>query len=136
MEEHHNTKHGKTKTRVWYAWFNMRKRCRDKTLEGYGGRGISVCARWSDFENFLEDMGEPPPGHTLDRKDNDGDYTPDNCRWATRSTQQQNQRRTVRITHKGQTLTIPEWASATGIPKATITSRYYRGKTPAQTLRA
>lgn len=76
----------------------MLQRCynpRNKYYEYYGGRGIKVCDRWRQkggFLNFLEDMGTSPPGLTLDRKDNDGDYSPDNCRWAGRTTQQINQR--------------------------------------------
>ena len=82
-----------TLTRV--SWFNMRARCtnpRATAFDRYGARGIRVCARWRSFENFLRDMGERPVGRTLDRIDSDGNYTPKNCRWATRSEQERNKR--------------------------------------------
>jgi len=94
-------KHGMTGTPVYECWKNMRRRCYSpNTMQyaDYGGRGIKVCVRWQKFENFLEDMGQPPKGLTLDRKDNDGDYTPDNCRWATRTEQKLNQRMSKRNT--------------------------------------
>ena len=73
----------------------MRTRCENPNATryaDYGGRGITVCDRWHDFAGFLADMGEQPPGLTLDRKDNDGNYEPGNCRWATRAEQNRNQR--------------------------------------------
>ena len=76
----------------------MRQRCQDPNRPDYvyyGARGITVCERWQTFDNFLADMGERPEGMTLDRVDNDGPYEPGNCRWATLSQQQKNQRRRV-----------------------------------------
>src|SRR4051794_25067776 len=78
------------------AWRSMRQRCnnpRRTYYSNYGGRGIKVCEAWDSYEQFIADMGpHPGPGWTLDRKDGDKDYTPDNCRWATRKTQARNRR--------------------------------------------
>ena len=74
----------------------MKQRCtnvNNHRYGDYGGRGVSVCEHWGDFENFLADMGERPEGRTLDRTDNEGNYEPTNCRWATRSEQDHNKRR-------------------------------------------
>jgi hypothetical protein len=84
-------------TPTYISWTMMRQRCNNPRATGYqryGGRGIKVCQRWDSFTNFLEDMGERPEGMTLDRKDNDGNYEPGNCRWATKSQQQTNCGRT------------------------------------------
>jgi len=94
------TKHGHTighKTNTYRAWSSMHQRCNnpnDISYKYYGGRGITICERWNSFEDFLEDMGEVPKGLTLDRKDNDKNYGPANCSWATRAKQTQNSRRT------------------------------------------
>jgi hypothetical protein len=92
-----SNKLGRKPTQTYRTWQAMKERCTlptNKAFKHYGARGITVCDRWLDsFENFLADMGERPPGLTLDRKNNDGNYEPSNCRWATQTEQVNNSRR-------------------------------------------
>lgn len=110
-----NRKHGKKNTPEYRAWTGMRSRCDCSTNQDYadyGGRGIYVCERWKEsFTNFLEDMGpRPSPKHSLDRIDNDGPYSPENCHWADKRQQSENRRNSHLITYDGRTKTIKGWA--------------------------
>lgn len=115
---------------MYKAWISMKQRCDNPKLpswDRYGGRGITYDPRWSVFENFLNDMGERPKGKTLDRKDNDGNYTKDNCRWATAKQQQNNTRVNVKVTYLGETLTMAEWEVKLGFPASTMHNRIEAG---------
>lgn len=122
--------HGMSTTPTWNSWDGMIKRCSNPKhtyYPRYGGRGIKVCDRWKVFQNFFQDMGVRPEGKTLDRIDNDGDYEPINCRWATQSEQVRNSSSAGEITHDGKTLSVIEWAELIGINPATIHQRLRLG---------
>lgn len=96
--------------------------------ERYVGRGIKICERWDAFENFVADMGQPPSrGYSIDRIDNDGDYEPSNCRWATAREQQCNKTNTRWITANGKRMAMANWAIETGIKIGTIWQRLKNG---------
>jgi len=107
------------KTPTYHSWAMMKQRCYNENStvsDRYAGRGIKVCARWLDsFAAFFEDMGERPAGTSLDRIDNDGDYSPENCRWATPKQQSNNTRKTLRITIGDETLLARDVADTKGI---------------------
>lgn len=132
--------HGKSKSRTFRIWKNAIYRCHTEScpqFNRYGGRGIKVCQQWRDsFECFLIDMGEPPsPNHTLDRIDNDGDYCPANCRWATQGQQLRNRGGyNVYLEHDGHRLTVSEWAERLGIHHGTLRKRIQMGWSAEKTL--
>lgn len=104
----------------------MNQRCNDpghSNYKYYGGRGIKVCERWKKFENFYNDMGERPDGHTLERIDLNSDYCPENCRWITHKEQCNNRRSNRFIELDGERHTLQEWAIITGITRNTIEKR-------------
>jgi hypothetical protein len=112
-----NTTHGKAHTRTYKCWRNMKARCLNpssKHFARYGGRGIRVCDRWMKFENFVSDMGDAPIGLTIERINNDGDYAPGNCRWASISEQANNKSNTVRLTHAGRVMTLRDLSEELG----------------------
>jgi hypothetical protein len=118
-------------TPTYRSYRDMLNRCyyeKHNRYPRYGGRGITVCSRWLEsFDNFMDDMGARPTGLQLDRKDNDGHYEPDNCRWATSSEQALNRSTTRKITHNGVTKSIREWSGDTGIPYSTLERRINSG---------
>ena len=126
---HGHCKNG-TSTTEYRIWTGMKDRCLNRNTPqwiNYGGRGIKVCERWLKFENFFEDMGKRPEGLSLDRINVDGDYEPSNCRWATRSEQQQNKRNTKFIEINGVTKTFPEWQKEVGGHRTLVYERHKRG---------
>lgn len=124
--------HGKTHSRVYGIWQNMIQRCRNPKATKwaiYGGRGISVCERWRTFENFYEDMGDPPVGTSLDRIDSDGDYQKSNCRWATTDIQTRNKRDSRIIEFNGRKQNLVDWGIELEIDPNTLYTRLIRGWT-------
>jgi hypothetical protein len=119
------------------VWSGMRNRCNnvnEPCYHRYGGRGIKICERWSDFDSFFADMGARPEGASLERIDNDKDYSPENCRWAT-VTEQANNRRTSRLLeYKGQTYTLAQLSRLCGIATCSINYRLKRGMTVEQAV--
>ena len=133
------TKHGMEGTSIYSIWQKMKSRCEDprhNSYPSYGGRGITICERWKNsFQNFFDDMGEPPSDlHTLDRRDNNGNYEPGNCRWATPEEQANNRRNSVYITHDGRTQTLTQWAREYGVHPITLAGRLRRGWSVADAL--
>lgn len=134
-----NTTHGKSNTSEFKIWAGMRTRCSDPkhgSYPDYGGRGIRVCPEWDrSFETFYRDMGpRPSKGHSLDRINNDGNYEPGNCRWATTQEQAGNRRITVLLTVRGVTKPLVVFAREAGLNPMTVTSRLARGLDPETAL--
>jgi hypothetical protein len=131
-------RHGKHGTRIYKIWDAMKQRCNNvnhKSYADYGGRGITYDRRWELFDNFYADMGDPPSeDHSLDRRDNNGPYSKDNCRWATEVEQHNNRSDNVLLTLDGITRTQAEWSRATGLSRLTIQHRRKRGWSMRATL--
>ena len=133
--------HGMSETPEFHVFEGMRQRCfnpQNPAYDRYGGRGIAICERWNGpngFRNFLADMGPRPiPWGTLDRIDNSGSYSPENCRWATRTEQGRNKRNNALIEFRGETRCASSWEEETGFPATAITRRIKRGWTIERAL--
>ena len=125
-----NTTHGKSGTRTYQAWKNMRQRCTNTQRPDYryyGGQGITVCKRWSLYKNFLMDMGPVPIGKVIDRIDNNKGYKPGNCRWVSWLESGRNKKRQTYITAGGKRLPLWQWSKLSGLTSATIVKRLKRG---------
>jgi len=114
------------------AWYHAKRRCEnpnDASYSYYGGRGIVFCSQWADsFEQFLRDMGpKPTPFHSIDRIDNDGPYSPQNCRWATSYEQSRNKRNNTWLVFKGACRPIEDWARYLGVNRSTLSMRLLLG---------
>lgn len=116
LERESRTTHGQSRNPAFASWKAMKDRCLNRDSldwKYYGGRGIEVCEPWiASFENFWRDMGDRPPNTSLDRMDNDGNYEPGNCRWATIEMQANNTSRNRRITIGAETKTMAQWAKS------------------------
>ncbi len=139
MGEHiHGHSHRAKRSRTYLCWVWMKHRCqnpKNRSFKNYGGRGIKVCERWqSSFANFLADMGGKPGNLTLDRIDNNGNYEPGNCRWATPSQQVRNRRDVVYLEVNGVRKAVWEWASIINIPRRTLLNRIRRGWSPEDVI--
>lgn len=105
--------HGQSQGKTYKVWKSMKYRCLNHLCAAYpyyGGRGIKVCDRWLKFENFHADMGDKPEGHSIERINNDGNYEPSNCKWASTAEQNNNMRRSHRVTAFGRTQTLTQWS--------------------------
>lgn len=132
------TTHGKSKTRAYEVWCGMIRRCcnpKRKDYSRYGGRGILVCERWQSFETFHADMGDPPAGMTIERRDNNGNYEPGNCFWASRATQGANTARVIRVISNGRETSLRQACAEQGLSYHTVYMRVRRGATVAEAMR-
>jgi hypothetical protein len=128
----------KTHPDEYPGYVAMKGRCNNPKKSDYGyygGRGIQVCDSWTaSFANFIADMGPRPEGHTLDRIDNDGDYSKENCRWATFEEQMNNTRQTVTIEFEGQKMSLAQWGRYIGVKGQTVSNRLKNKWTVAEAL--
>jgi hypothetical protein len=132
-------KHGMNRTPEYGVWCAMKRRCLaldHESFAQYGGRGITVCDTWlKSFEAFFTDMG-PRPGHTytIERRDNNAGYSPENCYWATHKEQARNKRTNHLITLHGETKTLTGWCAIADIDCGTVHSRLIKGLSPEEAL--
>lgn len=127
-----NRTHGRSYTREYKSWTMMKARCSNpsnKDYHHYGGRGIRFCEGWDKFVNFFNDMGPCPEGMTLDRRDFNGNYEPNNCRWATWEQQHNNTRSNKFITYHNLTLTPTQWEKKLGVRPYQLTNYLRKGGT-------
>ena len=119
--------HGMRHTKIYKVWHSMLERCHDTKNQAwirYGGRGIKVCESWKSFENFIADMGNTPfAGAQIDRENNNGDYEPSNCRWATGTQNARNKSNNHLLEYEGQTKCLSEWAESLGMTYSKLKSR-------------
>lgn len=138
LQKERTTKHGLSSRPEYASWAAMHRRCGVPSAGNYpiyGGRGITVCPEWGSFERFYADMGpRPTMGHTLDRIDNNGPYSKDNCAWRTRKEQNRNTRSSRLLTFDGRTMTVAAWAEEVGIERMVLHNRIRRGWTVERTL--
>lgn len=132
MQRARCTTHGMSRIPEHDVWGEIKARClnkKNKAYPVYGGRGIAVCERWrNSFELFISDMGRrPTPLHSIDRINNDGNYEPGNCRWATMKEQSRNRQNNIVLTVDGTTRNIHEWSALVGIAYGTILYRVNNG---------
>lgn len=116
-------------TPEYRSWKGMKERCRNPkspNWKNYGGRGISICERWLKFENFLFDMGKCPFGKSIERINNNGNYCPENCKWATALEQQNNRRNNRVISFNGETMTVYQWGRKLNMIPETLSLRFKR----------
>lgn len=130
--------HGMHNSAEYRAWVHMKERClnpKTKHFHRYGGRGITLAHEWLDFSTFLTDMGRRPEGCWLERVNNDGPYSKENCLWATTSEQARNRSSNIKLTYNKRTQIVSDWARETGLAATTICRRLFRlGWTVRQAL--
>lgn len=131
------TTHGQDGSRSYLAWSAMKSRClnpKTKSYPGYGGRGITVCDAWLLFKNFYADMGDAPDGMSLDRRDNDLGYSPDNCRWTSVEVQNNNRRGLRILSYDGREQSLARWAKEFNMTPMSLKSRFNLGWDVAKAL--